>query len=402
MKILLVHNYYGTSAPSGENRVFDAEKEMLCRHGHVISCFNRHSDHLRAKGIFGVMQGALSTPWNPWSAANISRHIKSFNPDVIHVHNTFPLLSPAIFSACGSAARVLTLHNYRLFCPAAIPMRSGRVCTECLDLQSPLPALRYGCYRNSRIATLPLVMKVSLHTHLGTWKNEVDAFIVLSDFQRDIMIKAGLPREKVHVKPNFYPSNPDPVPWTERQYQVVFAGRLSPEKGIVSLIRAWQLWGESAPELLIIGDGPLRAELEQLVSLHQGSRIRFLGQISPVQTEHYIANAKLLVLPSECFEGFPMVIREAFAYGTPIAVSKIGPLPEIVRHGENGIVFLADDPYSLQQVVSSSWTADGELERLSLGAHKSFKELYNVEVNHHMLMEIYEKARYISRRIKRH
>jgi hypothetical protein len=153
MKVLCVHNYYGLSAPSGENVVFESEIELLKRRGHEVVTFLRFSDSIRSKGVLGTLQGAISTPWNPWSAAAIRHEVDRFQPDVVHVHNTFPLLSPAIFRYTGHrSTRVLTLHNYRLFCPAAIPMREGNVCTECLDRKSSWPALRHGCYRGSRLA----------------------------------------------------------------------------------------------------------------------------------------------------------------------------------------------------------------------------------------------------------
>jgi glycosyltransferase involved in cell wall biosynthesis len=317
----------------------------------------------------------------------------------VHVHNTFPLLSPAIFHAIGQhAARVLTLHNYRLFCPAAIPMRAGKVCTDCLDRHSVLPALWHGCYRGSRLATLPLATNVALHRHLGTWTKQIDAFIALTEFQRERMIEAGLPVERVHVKPNFYPGNPSIVSWADRQQSVVFAGRLTTEKGVLALVRAWLMWGASAPELRIIGDGGMRAELEQLAATAPEIPIRFLGQLASTAAQDEIARASLLVLPSECFEGFPMVVREAFAFGTPAAVSNIGPLPSIVRQNENGVVFEPGNPQSLLQVVCATWEKSGELEQLAMGARRSFEALYTEEANYRMLMTIYEQAMEVSRR----
>lgn len=393
MKLLLTHNYYGSAAPSGENQVFEAERELLKQRGHAVGEFVRHSDTIRPKGAWGALQGALSTPWNPFAAAAAERAVAEHRPDVVHVHNTFPLLSPSIFYGIGGkAARVLTLHNYRLFCPAAIPMRAGEVCTECMDRRSVWPAVRHGCYRNSRVATLPLAAKVALHRRLGTWTNQVDAFIALSAFQRERMTGAGLPAELVHVKPNFYPGDPAVVAWAERSQCVVFAGRLTAEKGVRALVQAWLAWGQSAPELRIVGDGDLRGELERLAAQSLGVPIRFLGQLPAGAAQQEIARARLLVLPSECFEGFPMVVREAFAFGTPAAVSDIGPLPSIVRRGENGVTFKPADSQSLLEAVRAVWESKGELERLAEGARRSFKDLYSEEANYRMLMAIYEQA----------
>lgn len=395
MRVLLAHNYYGSAAPSGENQVYQAEGALLRQHGHEVNEHLRHSDDLRAKGVWGTVQGALSTPWNPFAAKAMRQTVKANRPDVVHVHNTFPLLSPAIFHAIGrSAARVLTLHNYRLFCPAAIPMREGKVCTDCLDARSSWPALRHGCYRNSRAATLPLAFSVSLHRALGTWVNEVDAFIALSDFQRGLMIEAGLPAHKVHVKPNFYPGSPSVAPWERRTPYVVFAGRLSAEKGVASLLRAWRAWGTNAPELRLVGDGDLRPELERLAG---NLPVRFLGQVDGAEAQRQIAGARLLVLPSEWFEGFPMVVREAFAFGTPAAVSNIGPLPSIVRHGVSGVVFEPANPESLLHEVRRAWETPGLLEQLGKGARAEYEGKYTEEANYATLMDIYERAIAVSR-----
>lgn len=396
INIMLVHNYYRSAAPSGENQVFEAEKQLLFNNGHALEIFTRHSDEIHAKGVVGMFQGALATPLNPWMCKAIQQRVDVFKPHVVHIHNTFPLLSPAIFLAIRNrAARVLTLHNYRIFCPAAIPMRDGKVCTECLDKKSALPSLIHGCYRNSRVATLPLAIKVWLHRALGTWTNEVDAFICLSEFQRDLMIEAGLPAEKVHVKPNFYPGNPDVIPWQQRKPYIVFAGRLTAEKGVINLLKAWQLWGPDAPELRIVGDGELRQDLE---SLAKGLPVRFLGQVSAEGAQQQIAQACLQILPSECFEGFPMVVREAFAFGTPAAVSDLGPLPTIVEHGKSGIVFQPANPQSLLAKVREAWETPGLLAVLGAGARQEFESKYTEEANYKILMDIYQKAIEVSKR----
>ena len=393
MKILLVHNFYGSSNPSGENKVFEIEKNLLLENGHQIDTFIRKSDEILTKAIKGLLIGAFSTPWNPRSARRIQKKVEEFKPDIVHVHNTFPLISPAIFHAIGKrAARVLTLHNYRLFCPAAIPMRNGHVCTECIDRRSVIPAIRYGCYRNSRLATSPLALNVWLHRTLNTWNNEVDGFIALTEFQKNLMIKSGLPSEKVHVKPNFYSGNPEILKWEDRGNIVVFAGRLSQEKGVKSLVQAWLNWGEASPELRILGDGPLRNTLETMASKKPDCRIRFLGQVSSQETEQNISKAKLLILPSEWFEGFPMVIREAFAFGTPVAASNIGPLPSIVRNGLNGVIFEPGNHESLLHTVQAIWNSQEKLKSLGEGARKSFLDKYTEEANYKILMRIYDSA----------
>lgn len=391
MRILLAHNFYGSAAPSGENQVFETERTLLQSRGHEVAEYTRHSDEIRGQGAWGAIKGAAATPWNPWAARAIRKVVARFRPDVVHVHNTFPLISPAIFHALAGTGvgRVMTLHNYRLFCPAAIPMRAGKVCTDCLDQRSVLPAMQYGCYRNSRAATAPLALNVALHRAAGTWAKQVDAFIALTEFQRRRMADAGLPASRVHVKPNFYPGSPGVVSRAQRKPCVVFAGRLTAEKGVATLVRAWQLWGDDAPELRVLGGGELRAKLEGMAA---GLPVRFLGQLSAAEAQQQIAEASLLVLPSECFEGFPMVVREAFAFGTPAAVSNLGPLPSIVQHGESGVVFEAANPASLLEELRRVWCTPGLLEQLGRGARAAFEAHYTEEANYATLMAIYGNA----------
>lgn len=393
MRILLVHNYYGSEAPSGENQVFALERAMLESRGHEVQVYERHSDEIRARGVAGMVQGALATPWNPFTARAVRAIASRFRPQVVHVHNTFPLISPSVFPAVGpNAARVLTLHNYRLFCASAILMRGGRVCTECIDRRSVMPAIRHACYRNSRIATLPLAAGIALHRWRRTWRRDVDAFVALTGFQRRVMIDADLPAETVHVKPNFYPGRPLETPWGERSDRVVFVGRLSVEKGAEHLVSAWLAWGASAPELVLVGDGPLRGGLEARVSAAAAANIRFVGQVDAAEAQRRIAGSRLLVLPSVCFEGFPMVLREALAFGTPCAVSDIGPLPDIVTRGEAGVIFRAGDPVDLLHAVRSLWADPARLERMGHRSRREFEAHYTESANYESLMAIYQRA----------
>lgn len=389
MRILLLHNFYRSASPSGENQVFEMERALLEERGHRVQVLTRHSDEIALQGIRGAIKSGASTPWNPFSVRKLRKRIAAFGPDVMHVHNTFPLISPAVFPAAHGTARVLTLHNYRLFCAAAIPMRDGLVCTDCLDQRSVLPALCFGCYRGSRVATVALAASIALHRFRGTWNKDVEAFIALSEFQRKRFVDAGLPADRVHVKPNFYPGDPVMVHWRERADRVVFVGRLSAEKGVRTLLRAWAQWGERAPALRIVGDGELRGELEALA---RDLPVEFVGQVSLEEARAEIGRARLLVLPSEWFETFGLVAIEGFARGTPAAVSNIGPLPGLVREPESGCVFEPGDAESLLHTVRSAWENPALLERWGRGARAAFEAKYTEDANYAMLMEIYEQA----------
>jgi glycosyltransferase involved in cell wall biosynthesis len=389
MRILLLHNFYRSGAPSGENQVFEMERDLLEGHGHQVEVLTRHSDEIAGQGFRGAIKGAASTPWNAFSARALRKRIATFDPEVVHAHNTFPLLSPAVFPAAKGTARVLGLANYRLFCAAGFPMRNEGVCTECLSRRSSLPAMKYGCYRGSRVATAPLAASIALHRLRGTWHTDVEAFIALSEFQRKLMVDTGLPAERVHVKPNFHPGSPQVLPWYERADRVVFVGRLSAEKGVRALLRAWALWGERAPPLRIIGDGELRQELEKL---SHGLPVEFVGQLRPEETHAEIGQARLLVLPSEWYETFGLVVIEGFARGTPAAVSNIGPLPDLLRDPESGCVFEPGDAESLLHAVRRGWENPALLERWGQGARAAFEAKYTEDANYTMLMEIYEQA----------
>jgi glycosyltransferase involved in cell wall biosynthesis len=208
------------------------------------------------------------------------------------------------------------------------------------------------------------------------------------------MIEAGLPAARVKVKPNFYPGMPDVFPWAKRNSYVVYAGRLTAEKGVENLVRTWRLWGIEAPTLYILGDGNLKSKLEDMAV---GLPIRFLGQVDERKAQSYIARAKLLVLPSECFEGFPMVVREAFAFGTPVAVSNIGPLPTIVRHGSSGVIFESASPESLLQQVRTVWEKPEVMACMGMAARAEYESKYTEVANYEMLMSIYEHAISISK-----
>jgi len=211
----------------------------------------------------------------------------------------------------------------------------------------------------------------------------------LSDFQKKVMAEAGLQEYKIHVKPNFYPGFPPVVPWKDRGDYVVFVGRLSVEKGVSTLIEAWRQWGSDAPQLRIVGDGPLRSSLEKCSA---GLPIDFLGKISSEMAQEQIARSRLLVLPSECYEGFPMVVREAFAFGTPVAVSNIGPLSSIVIDGFSGVLFPPSQPNILLEKVQSVFGDSEHLERMSKNSRSEFENKYTEDSNYGKLLNIYSAA----------
>jgi glycosyltransferase involved in cell wall biosynthesis len=396
MKVLCVHNYYGSAAPSGENVAFDCDVDLLAQHGHEVLRFTTHSDELRAKRVTGRVRGAFTCIWNPAAETRLRALIGRERPDIMHVHNVFPRLSPAILSAadCTGTATVLTLHNYRIFCAAGTAMRAGAVCTLCGDQHSVKPALRHRCYRNSLLATVPIATSIALHRSLGTLSTFVDAFIALTQFQRDFFVDRGLlPAERMHVRANFMPGAPQPMDWRKREARVVFVGRLSDDKGVDVALAAWKLWGADAPELVVIGDGPRRRVLERMAREQiRRNQIRFLGYRTAADTHAMMRAARLVVVPSRAFEGFPMVIREAIAFGVPIVASDVGALADIVAHSGCGVAFTVGDPVALMQVARALWNDPQRMQRIASNAVEVYGRLYSERAAYDALMQVYAQA----------
>ncbi len=412
MRILLVHNYYGSSAPSGENAVFEAERALLERHGHDVDVFTRHSDEIRNGGVFarlrGLVKGAFCTVANPFAAWALARRCRAFRPDVVHFHNVFPLVSPlAVWAASRHAPVVMTLHNYRTTCAAGIPMRDGKVCSLCLDRRSPWSAVRHGCYRGSLLATLPLALGIALYRRLlPRWASR---FIVLSGFQRRKMAECGWPGEKIAVKGNFVDASRHGVAEdcaTHRKNRILFAGRLSDEKGVATLIEAFRLLRAdplgsaalspirvSAPrpgevkglKLVLVGDGERRGAYE---SLAEGLDVEFLGRRPNAVVRKAMAESRALVMPSECWETFGLSAVEAMAEGTPCVVSDLGALPGIVRNGRLGEVFAAGDAEALAAAVVRLLSRP-DYAGLCRAVRREAETVHSEEANHRRLMEIY-------------
>ena len=246
MKILLVHNYYGSAAPSGENKVFEAERAMLEKRGHEVAVYSRHSDEIRNGNViarlWGKIKGALCTAGNPFAARSVTKLCQEFKPDVVHFHNTFPLISPlAVRAASKYAPVVMTLHNYRTACAAGVPTRDGKVCSLCLDKKCVMDGVKYRCYRGSLVATLPLAINIAIYRKLlPKW---VSRFIVLSEFQKRKMVEYGWLEKKIVVKGNFVKGTTEYTENTEggKEEQIVYVGRLSKEKGVETLIKAFKI-----------------------------------------------------------------------------------------------------------------------------------------------------------------
>jgi len=327
MKVLVAHNRYQSDAPSGENIVVDTEIDVLRRNGVEVIPFIRTSDAIEGLGALDKVGVALGPVRNPRGVHDFSKLIASSRPDVVHVHNVYPLISPWIVreAKAQNIPVVMTVHNFRLDCVAGTYLRGGKVCTECTGRSVATPALRHGCYRGSHLQTIPMVVGRSVHR--STWRG-VDRFIALTDFHAEFLTSMGIPLAHVVIRPT---SVNDPGEPTAPGRDLLFLGRLGEEKGLKILLEAWELSSAktSGRRLNIVGDGELRrltqsaVELDNSITWH-GSRDR---QFVDAQLEA----CGVVVIPSTCFEGFPRTLAEGFAHGRPIIASAIGGLGRIVN-----------------------------------------------------------------------
>jgi glycosyltransferase involved in cell wall biosynthesis len=389
MKIILAHNHY--QQPGGEDRVYSQERHLLESHGHEVVAYERSNSELLNYGLLQKLRLPKDMIWSSASHREMLALLRREKPDIVHVHNTLMQISPSIFGACREAGVpvVQTLHNFRLLCPGATFFRNGRVCEDCQE-SSLLESLRHACYRDSLGATAMVAAMLKVHRQAGTWTKDVNLYIALTEFSRQKFIDGGLPAEKIVVKSNFV--SHDPGPRQTAGEGAVFVGRLSPEKGVRTLLRAWGRMRVSVP-LRIYGDGPLRGELERMATDLKLFHVSFLGQVSADSIPLAMKSAQMVILPSECYENFPLAIVETFACGTPMICSRLGAMQEIVAERETGLLFSPGDPDALAEAVEWAWNNPRQLEVMGKAARREFEQKYTAEKNYAALMEIYFQAK---------
>jgi glycosyltransferase involved in cell wall biosynthesis len=390
MKILVAHNAYRQRG--GEDMVVDAEVALLRQHGHAVQLLLQHNDDIDDRaGTGGRAALALQTLWSRRSTAALHAAVAAQRPEVVHVHNTFPLLSPSLYWACAAAGVpvVQTLHNFRLACPQAMFLREGRVCEDCLG-RLPLPAVRHGCYRGSRAQSAVLAGMLVLHRGLGTWQHKVARYIALNDFCRDKFIAAGLPAARLVVKPNFVDA-PPPAGLPRRGF--LFVGRLAPEKGIATLAEAWRRHADRRDvqrdvqhELTVAGSGPEAARLAGL------ARLQAPGALAPPEVRRLMDGALALVLPSLWYENFPRTLVEALAAGLPIIASRIGALAGLVQEGRTGLLFEPGNAADLARTLAWAEAHPHEMARMGEAARADFEAHYTPARNLAQLLAIYRQA----------
>jgi len=383
LRLLIVHNFY--LFPGGEDQVFYNEMTLLREYGHDVYEYTVSNEEISKMSLVAA---GINTIWSRRSFTKIKKLLTELKPDLVHFHNIFPILSPSVYFACNIAKIpvVQTLHNYRLLCPSALFFRQGKTCLKCLDLGFPWPAIRHACYRNSYGASIAVVAMLLVHRWLSSWKKQVDCYIALSEFSRQKFIQGGVPKKKIMVKPNFTEIDPD-VKIAENEY-ALFIGRISAEKGIDVLLRAWQKCGSR--QLLIFGKGPLEAEVQEAIRNCALTAITMKGQTSRREVITAINQSQFVIVPSLCFENFPLVIIEAFACGVPVIASRLGAIAEIVQDQKTGLLFTAGDAEDLSVKLLWAWDHPIEMSVMGRAARSEYEAKYTSERNYQLLMDIYQ------------
>ncbi|MEM8674346.1 MAG: glycosyltransferase [Cyanobacteria bacterium P01_G01_bin.67] len=391
MNILLVHNQY--QQLGGEDSIVATEAKLLESYGHQVYRYQVNNHQLKEMNPWTITKATL---WNSQIHQEIRTLIKKFKPQIAHFHNTFPLISPAAYYAAQAEGVpvVQTIHNFRLLCANALFFRNGRVCEECLIQKNPLPGIIHSCYRNSRTASTAAALTVKLHSLIGTWSKAIDTFVVYSHFAHKKLVQGGLPIEKIAFKTNFL--YPVPKIGNGSGNYALFVGRLAPEKGTSVMLEAWEHLGHKIP-LKIVGDGPLADEVATVAKNSPG--VEWLGRKSLADVYELMKKASFLIIPSEWYETFGRVGIEALATGTPLLVSKIGALAELVKPGLNGLLFNPGDATDLAE--KAKWLVDNprRLSQMRQEARQSFEAKYLAADNYHRLMEIYNALIYKSPRV---
>ena len=381
------------NSSGGEDEVFASEVEALLRRfGHEVSTFELHNNALHGMGRLSMM---ANTIWNKASNLAMRRKVRETGAEVVHFHNTFPRISPAAYYAARAegAAVVQTLHNFRLLCPGANLFRDGKACEECVGKRVPLPGIIHKCYRQSCSASAGVAALITTHHALGTWQNAVDLYLAPTEFARGKFVAGGLPEAKLRVKPNFV--DPDPGVGTGDGGYAVFVARLSAEKGLETLLAAWEKLGGSVP-LKIVGDGPLASLVTQ--TQKTTPNIEWLGRRPLAEVYETIGRASMLLFPSRCYETFGRVAVEAYAKGTPVIASRHGAPGDIVREGATGLLFEPGNADALADAVRKLVADPVAMKAMRVESRREYELKYTGAANHEQLMDAYAQAIETSKR----
>ena len=378
--ILVVHNYY--QIPGGEDTVVANEKKMLENHGHKVILYSRSNAELKQMSKIRKLFLPFATVFNPRTYKEIKKLIRQENIEVVHVHNTLNLISPAVYYAARSmkVPVIQTVHNFRLLCPGATFYRDGHICEDCVQ-HGLKCAVKHSCYRGSKAQTLVCVVNTWLHRMTGIY-GKIN-YICLTEFNKEKLLQLKqIKPERVFVKPNFVENNNGFIPEEKRLDQFIFAGRLDKLKGVDILFEAWKRMGVDAPKLIVCGTGPLEDWCKAFIK-ENVVNVEMRGFMPNDEVLKIIANSKALILPTQWYEGFPMSIVEAFSVGTPVVCSDLGNAGSIVEEDVNGCKFKTD---SVDEVILAVKKCHGLCDMTG----KIYQSKYTAEINYELLSVIYK------------
>lgn len=385
MKILVIHNHY--QQPGGEDVVFDLESALLEESETV-----KRLTFQNKTGWRGFGQTVWSI-WNIFAASRIKRTIQSFQPDVIHLHNFHYALGPVGIRIAKkkNIPIVVTLHNYRIICPSATLFYNGHLFTESLNTSFPWKAILLGVHSHSVLKTAWLAFTNWFHKKIGTWK-QVSKYIVLSEFAKHTFTHStiGIKETAFIIKPNFvyaeHASQPE-IPQTKKGIYL-YVGRLSEEKGIYPLLKAFE---ENGRTLQIVGDGPLRSLVKE--SCASFENIQYLGMVDRKDIPRIMHRCSALIFPSICYEGMPLTVLEAFACGTAVIASNLGALPFLITHNTTGLLFDPGNIRALNEQIDTWENMDQEQkDKIRSNATQVYEDYYTPQKNKEQLLTIYRDA----------
>lgn len=386
-KILIVHNYY--QIPGGEDTVVRNEKELLEQHGHKVVLYTRNNRELKNFSKGRKLLLPFTTVFNPRTYREIKRIIREEQIDLVHVHNTLNLISPAVYYAARSCRKpvVQTIHNFRLLCPGATFYRDGHICEDCVQ-QGLQCAVKHSCYRNSRMQTLACVINLKFHRMTGIYRQI--HYICLTEFNRGKLLQLpGLKPEQVDVKPNFaLQKESKEVTAGEREDFFLYAGRLDPLKGVQPLLEAWTRMGEQAPKLIMCGSGPLEDWCRETIEKHHLSSVDFRGQTPWEEVQKLMEKARAMILPTQWYEGFPMTIVEAYSKGTPVIGPDMGNVGDLILEGRTGWKYNPKQTEGLEKVIRKA--AEEGLDNKEIQTY--YEQMFGAECNYQKLMQIYQSV----------
>lgn len=381
--ILIVHNYY--QIPGGEDTVVANEKKMLEKHGHKVTLYSRNNAELKKMPRLRKIFLPITTVFNPRTYRDIKKLIKQENIEVVHVHNTLNLVSPAVYYAARrmKVPVVQTIHNFRLLCPGATFYRDGHICEDCVE-HGLKCAVRHSCYRESKIQTLACVLSTEFHRMTGIY-GKIN-YICLTDFNKKKLLELKqIKPERVFVKPNFVECKNEFVSEKDRMNLFVFAGRLDKLKGIDLLFEAWKRMGAHAPKLIVCGTGPMEDWCKSFIR-ENDVNIEMRGFVSNDEALKIIANSKALVLPTQWYEGFPMSIVEAFSVGTPVICSDLGNAGSVIINGITGMKIDFHDYIQVKKALMNCFA-------MCDSTYTEYTTNYTIQINYEMLVNAYAESK---------